>query len=118
MLQVQVSREPLLEKAMSFGSPFRNTPYYDVAEPEMDNQWETLIRPMLKDKGIDFHCVVDLAAGHGRNSAKLRNYADRIIIVDILQENIDACQERFKGDDRFAYVKNDGISLQRSPTRA
>ena len=76
----------------------------------MDNQWENLIWPMLKDKGIDFHCVVDLAAGHGRNSA---NYATMPTESSLSTSpgNIDACQERFKGDDRFAYIKNDGISL-------
>ena len=108
----QKKKRRLLEEARSSGEPFRNGPYFDAAEPDMDKQWENLIWPMLKDRGIDFHCVLDLAAGHGRNSAKLRQYADRIIIVDINQENIDACKKRFKGDDRFVYFKNDGISLR------
>ena len=118
VLEKESPRKRLCKLARSSGDPFRGGPYYDVAEPDMDRQWENLIWPMLKDKGIDFHCVLDLAAGHGRNSAKLRRQAARIIIVDINQENIDVCRERFEGDDRFVYVKNDGVSLAGSKTGA
>jgi ubiquinone/menaquinone biosynthesis C-methylase UbiE len=111
VLDEESPRKRLCELARTSGDPFRGGPYYDVAEPDMDHQWDNLIWPMLEDKGIDFHCVLDLAAGHGRNSAKLRRHADRIIIVDINQENIDACQKRFRGDDRFVFIKNDGVSL-------
>ncbi len=108
----KLTNRRLLNDALSSGEPFRNAPYYDIAEPDIDEQWENLIWPFLKDKGIDFHCVLDLAAGHGRNSAKLIEYADRIVIVDINQENIDVCKKRFYGDERFLYIKNNGISLR------
>src|SRR3972149_1662035 len=97
----QKVRQQLLKKARASGEQFRNAPYYDVAEPDMDQQWENLIWPLLKNKGLDFRCVLDLAAGHGRNSAKLLQHAGQIIIVDINQENIDACKTRFKDDNRF-----------------
>jgi SAM-dependent methyltransferase len=103
------AREDLLAMARRTGDEFRNAPYYDVAEPYMSKQWPELIWPMIKD--VDFSCVLDLAAGHGRNSAKLRGVSARIIVVDITQENIDYCQERFRGDDRFTFIRNDGISL-------
>ncbi len=106
-------RYRLRELARLSGDPFRDGPFYDVAESDMDYQWDNLIWPVLKDKGIDFRCVLDLAAGHGRNSAKLRRHAERIIIVDINQENIDACKKRFQGDDRFVFIRNDGVSLSR-----
>jgi ubiquinone/menaquinone biosynthesis C-methylase UbiE len=105
------SRKLLLEKAKLTGDAFRNAPYYDIAEPDIGHQWENMLWPILKDKGIDFRCVLDLAAGHGRNSDKLRQYAKRIIIVDIEQLNIDACKNRFRDDKRFVYIKNDGVSL-------
>lgn len=43
----------------------------------------------------DFSIVVDLAAGHGRNTTKLLTVAQKVIIVDINQECIDFCRERF-----------------------
>ena len=76
----------------------------------MNYQWETLIWPLIKD--MDFTCVVDLAAGHGRNSAKLLQHANQLIIVDINQECIDYCKERFCGTKNIQYIKNDGFSLK------
>jgi ubiquinone/menaquinone biosynthesis C-methylase UbiE len=102
-------KEILLARAREPGTEFRNSPYYDVAEPDMAAQWRDLIWPRIRR--LDFSCVLELAAGHGRNSERLREVAQRIILVDINQENIDYCRERFRGDDRFTFVKNDGVSL-------
>ncbi len=41
-------------------------PYYEEAEAGMDAQWRDLIWPFIKE--CDFSGVVDLPAGHGRNS--------------------------------------------------
>jgi len=103
------ARKEILEKARWSGAEFRNSPYYDMAEPDMAEQWEALIWPLIQR--ADFSRVLDLAAGHGRNSARLQAVADQIIVVDIAQENIEYCRERFRGDDRFTFIKNDGISL-------
>ncbi len=102
-------REDLLERARFSGDQFKGAPYYRIAEPDMNWQWESMIWPLIQD--LDFSCVVDLAAGHGRNSEKLRQYADKLIIVDINQECIDYCKQRFGQDKNITYVKNDGLSL-------
>lgn len=103
-------REDLLVKAKASGDQFRNAPYYAIAEPDMDLQWQNLIWPVIQK--ADFSCVLDLAAGHGRNSAKLLQHARKLIIVDINQDSIDACKARFKDDHRITYIKNDGASLK------
>jgi ubiquinone/menaquinone biosynthesis C-methylase UbiE len=105
----QEAHEELLKKAQEPGFQFRLARYYDIAEPCMTEQWEKLIWPKIHH--LDFSCVLDLAAGHGRNSAKLSTVAERIIVLDITQENIDFCRELFRGDDRFTFIKNDGLSL-------
>lgn len=99
----------LLRKARQPGKEFRNSPYYDVAEPDMAQQWRDLIWPRIHH--LDFSSVLDLAAGHGRNSARLREVSDRITIVDINEENIEYCRARFRGDDAFTFLRNDGLSL-------
>jgi len=99
----------LIEKARSSGDPFSGAPYYDIAEPDMEWQWETLIWPMIQ--GLDFSGVIDLAAGHGRNSVRLREHAGCLFIVDINQECIDYCKKRFQGDERISYLKTNGVSL-------
>jgi ubiquinone/menaquinone biosynthesis C-methylase UbiE len=104
------AREKLLETAREPGVQFRNAPYYDIVEPCMAEQWRELIWPRIRR--LDFSHVLDLAAGHGRNSARLREVAGRITIVDINRENVDYCRERFQGDDRFTFLTNDGLSLR------
>lgn len=112
LFKPQAAESEIVGKARKSGDIFREWPYvgyFEAAEPYMDAQWDSLIWPMIQ--GLDLSCVVDFAAGYGRNSVKLREVADHIIIVDINQECIDACRERFAGDDRFEYVRNDGATL-------
>jgi hypothetical protein len=92
------------------GDPFRRSPYYDVAEPHMDDLWQRLIWPWIED--LDHRRVMDLAAGHGRNSVKLAAVAESLVMVDINQECLDACRVRLGDEDRFQYVRTDGYSLQ------
>ena len=99
----------LLSQARLSGDPFKEAEYFRIAEASMDQLWENLIWPMIHN--LDFKCVLDLAAGHGRNSSKLLKYADRLIIVDINQECIDICKERFRGDQKITFLKNDGLTL-------
>lgn len=93
---------------------WKNHSYYDVAETHMDQQWRDLIEGFIRD--CDFTTVVDLAAGHGRNSAKLLERASRLYIVDLVKENIDFCRRRFRGDYRIQYINNNGYDLQEVPS--
>jgi SAM-dependent methyltransferase len=103
------SRPTLGDIARRVGDGWKYHDYYDDAEKYIDAQWQGLIWPTIGD--ADFTHVLDLAAGHGRNSEKLKTVAKHITIVDINQENIDFCQKRFAGDPRFTFVRNDGYSL-------
>lgn len=68
--------------------------YYADAELGMDWQWENLIEPYIRD--ADLSTVLELAPGHGRNSAKLLGQgAKELHLVDVNQTCIDACRNRF-----------------------
>lgn len=108
----------LQKSALRSGLPFQSSAgssrYFDVAEPNIVKQWEYYVWPMIE--GLDFSCVVDLAAGHGRNSALLSKYAAKIMIVDMNEECIDACKSRFGEEKhRFEFIKNDGYTLKEIP---
>jgi ubiquinone/menaquinone biosynthesis C-methylase UbiE len=103
-------RQGLRQGAFSEGVIWADSPYYDAVEALIADQWERFIWPMISD--CDFSSVVDLAAGHGRNSQLLREKAGQILVVDINQENVDFCKKRFAGDPRFRFLKNDGCSLE------
>jgi ubiquinone/menaquinone biosynthesis C-methylase UbiE len=98
------------------GRDWKQQPYYDEAEAHMDKQWQETVWPFIQK--ADFSCVLDLAAGHGRNGEKLKRFAEKIYIVDINQENIDYCRQRFNGDPRFVFIRNDGCSLQPIPSNS
>jgi SAM-dependent methyltransferase len=86
--------------------------YYDVAEGEMAWQWDKLIYPHIE--GFDFTSTLEIAPGHGRNSAKLAAHAGHLYLVDVNQTCIDACQKRFgarQGNCVFSYFVTNGDSL-------
>lgn len=93
--------------------------YFQMAEPGMEGQWASVIWPRIQD--FDFSVTLDLAAGHGRNTSKLKELAKEIYIVDVNQSCIDACRARF-GDSlgacKFHYVVNDGCSLTGIPDQS
>lgn len=101
----------LQQRARLSGDAFRSSPYFDEAEGAMHWQWDAMVRPFIDQHPIDGRRALDLAAGHGRNSARLVEFCDHVVVVDINEVCIDACRTRFAGDERFSYVCNDGSSL-------
>jgi SAM-dependent methyltransferase len=83
--------------------------YYADAEKWMDWQWNKSIYPYVKD--ADLSSVLEIAPGHGRNSAKLIEIgAKSLHLVDVNETCINACRDRFGttyGDcNVFFYVTN------------
>jgi SAM-dependent methyltransferase len=105
--------DKLIELAQEVGDDWKNHAYYEDVERFMDGAWRKTIWPIIQ--GADFSVVVDLGAGHGRNTAKLREVSKKIYVVDINRENIDFCKQRFTGDDRLVFIQNDGASLADIP---
>jgi ubiquinone/menaquinone biosynthesis C-methylase UbiE len=85
--------------------------YFDTAERDMDYHWESHVAPFLSKYAINYAHVLDLAAGHGRNSERLSRFSLNLTIVDINPDNIAFCKARFAGRPGFRYVRNDGASL-------
>jgi ubiquinone/menaquinone biosynthesis C-methylase UbiE len=99
----------LTRLAEEIGADWKQSRYYDAAEQYMEAAWTSLIWPFIRH--CDFSCVVDLAAGHGRNAERLREVSGKLYIVDINEENIQFCRERFAGDDKIIFIRNNGFTL-------
>lgn len=95
--------------ARASGDPFRESAYYSVAEPDMWEQWEQLIWPLVRD--CDLTHTVELAPGHGRNSARLLEHASSLVLVDINRECLTRCRRRFGSDERVSYVLTRGLGF-------
>ena len=100
--------------ALQIGRDWKRSPYYDAAEQGIDRQWSELVWPFLTaelQSDIDFSTTVEVAAGHGRNSAKLLPLARKLHLVDINIENISFLRQRFWQHRKVQYHVNDGYSL-------
>ena len=75
----------------------------------MDMQWTNAIWPIIG--GSDFSIILELAPGHGRNTAKLLPLAERVYAVDINQTNVDFLNKRFQGVDNLTAIRNGGAEL-------
>jgi SAM-dependent methyltransferase len=87
--------------------------YFTRAESLMDEQWSQIIYPIIKD--MDFSCVLDFAAGHGRNSAKLLPLSRQLIVVEPSQGSISVLKQRFAKlppGCKMTIVQNSGIDLR------
>lgn len=60
---------------------------------------------------LDLTNVIELACGRGRHVQQYVDAAKSITLVDILEENIIFCKERFKGNTKINYYKNNGYDL-------
>ena len=65
-----------------------------------------------KIRHCSFDVVVDLAAGHGRNSRKLLEHARKLFIVDVNEENVSFCRSRFANQPNVTVFRNNGYSLR------
>jgi hypothetical protein len=86
--------------------------YFAHAEEFMPLQWERTIWPIIKDE--NFESTLELACGHGRNTEYLRRYAKSIDVIDVNQNCIDACEQRFgseKDGCTFRYHVTSGNAL-------
>ena len=88
--------------------------YYDSAEQWIEQSWSQTVWPFIQ--GCDFSCVVDLAAGHGRNTKKLLEFAEKLYLVDINADNIRFCRQRFAAEKKITYIQNDGFTLRGIPS--
>ncbi len=109
------SDEELLRLAKWSGDPWKATnPYFAHAEAFTDRSWAQTIWPFISD--CDFSSVVDLAAGHGRNSSKLLKLAGFIYILDIQPSNIEVCRKRFSSETNVLFAVNNGYDFEPVPS--
>jgi len=56
--------------------------------------------------------LLEIAPGYGRVTAFLLEHCERYTGVDITPRCVEACRERFAGEERARFVLNDGASLE------
>jgi SAM-dependent methyltransferase len=102
-------RDVTKNMAQAVAKNWSNDPdYYSSAEGWVAKLWDPQadFRPLF-DK-MDPADIVELACGHGRNSWQMRDWGNKITLVDVVPENISVCRERFKDTPNVTFVANHG----------
>jgi SAM-dependent methyltransferase len=77
-------------------------------------QWAGAIFPRIRDC-LPAPTILEIGPGFGRWTNYLKDYCDRLWIVDRTAKCIDACRQRFANDARVTCYLNDGRSLAMLP---
>jgi len=59
--------------------------YFEPAEADMDIQWG-MVQKFLTPYPIDYTTTMELSCGHGRNSERLADLSQNMILVDVNPE--------------------------------
>lgn len=105
------NRAYLLGLAARVGDDWVQGDYYDEAERVIVEQWNQLIWPLIHD--VDFSVTLELAAGHGRNTALLLRHASQLVAVDINHSNINFLKKRFRNENKLKVIQNNGVDLEK-----
>jgi len=77
-------------------------------------QWYGTILPRIR-AFLPVQTILEIAPGFGRWTQFLKDFCDNLIVVDLSEKCIKACQERFTGCSHITYFVNDGKSLDMIP---
>lgn len=87
--------------------------YFDEAElDESINIFWGKNSPFFEQfKQLDLKNIIELACGRGRHVPHYLHETGEVTLVDILEENINLCKERFKDETNIRYYCNNGYNL-------
>jgi 2-polyprenyl-3-methyl-5-hydroxy-6-metoxy-1,4-benzoquinol methylase len=77
-------------------------------------QWFSAILPRIH-AFVPTGTILEIAPGFGRWTDYLKDIAEHLIVVDMAENCIKACQQRFASDSNITYEVNDGKSLAMLP---
>jgi len=80
-------------------------------------QWYTTIMPRIHN-ALPAARILEIACGYGRWTQYLKDQCDRLIVVDLSAECIEACKRRFANSKSIEYHVTDGKSLSMVPDRS
>lgn len=88
-------------------------PWFDLAEKEetVNIFWDALSPFYKMFKRLDLQHTLEFACGHGRHVSHYINEAKHVTLVDVLQDNIQFCKQRFGESNKISYYCNNGRDL-------
>ena len=105
----------LRESVEIAGAPWRESDYYRIAEAFTFVFWDPdstypFFRPWF-DR-LDLRNVLELACGHGRHAERAAPLVQHLTLMDIHEENLQACRQRLGHLGHVDIVRNNGFDFQ------
>jgi SAM-dependent methyltransferase len=76
----------------------------------VEMQWHASILPRIH-QFVPARCILEIGPGFGRWTHFLKDLCKQLIVVDLSEKCILACQDRFRHCSHISYHINDGLSL-------
>ena len=76
-----------------------------------DMQWYCVLLPRIH-RFVPARTILEIAPGFGRWTLYLKDLCTNLIVVDLVEQCISACKERFVNSSHINYFVNDGKSLE------
>lgn len=92
-------------------TPWASSPYYEEAERWTHIFWSENSEFYKLFQKLNLSSVLELACGRGRHSEIVAKLAGKLILMDVLQNNIDACKNRLADYKNIEYHKNNGCDF-------
>lgn len=94
-----------------------NNKYFDDAEKQdsLNVFWNDNSPFYCYFRELDLSNIIELACGRGRHVQKYLDDAEKITLVDIVENNIKYCKERYKDNEKITYYCNNGYNLEKLP---
>jgi SAM-dependent methyltransferase len=73
-------------------------------------QWYGTILPRIHSL-VPADCILEIACGYGRWTQFLKDLCHNLVVIDLSEECVSACRERFADCSHIEYYVNDGRSL-------
>lgn len=81
------------------------------------SQWRGTLLPRIR-AFLPAATILEIAPGYGRWTRFLKEHCRLLVVVDLAEECIRACQRRFAEDSHITYHVNDGKSLDMIPDQS
>jgi SAM-dependent methyltransferase len=105
--------ESLRHSVQVIGEPWENSAYYELAEQlvHMLLFWDNNTPFKRLFDRLDLTVTLDLGCGYGRHAERVVTRADKLILMDIFEKNLTACEERLRGHDNVSYIQGNGYTF-------
>lgn len=100
-LEMTSMKNELADQVSNIRKPWEGSIYYSNAEKWTFLFWDEGMPIRKFFNRLDLKFTVELACGHGRHAERSAPLAKKLLLVDVIEENLNVCRERLS---QFAHV--------------